>query len=433
MRQLQERLRQLGYDAGPVDGYFGYLTHDALTAFQRDYGVRADGIAGRQVWVLLEQRPESSRRQAFMLAAGENLEDAARRLGTSAEVLRYMNRLPARARGYPGQRLMYRSHYVVAALPVGNAAGLRTLRSRGPVLSALATPVATISEDGVEVSPPGEEVREAARREGLQLWIYASLSWHLSAEPRSEAVLSALPRRRRVLRAAAQSMTEVATTAAAGVWLDVGQIYWGDGPRLHYLVRLLRETLGEHGHPLMVSVPLPAGRARLRWWLTDIDYEALAKMADWITLATHYPGPLESFSLLVRRLEAVLGVLPRWKTLLGVSLLAQERDTRGRVCKELSYRQAITTSYLLGTRPVWDGERRLLRSEMVPKALNTEDSSASDEERVLWLPGRDAVAERINLVNRLNLAGILLWPIGEEDVRIWDVLGRRLKPERPGV
>ncbi|GAA2334596.1 N-acetylmuramoyl-L-alanine amidase [Saccharopolyspora halophila] len=43
---LQERLLELGYDAGHPDGIFGQETEQALRSFQRDYGLNSDGICG---------------------------------------------------------------------------------------------------------------------------------------------------------------------------------------------------------------------------------------------------------------------------------------------------------------------------------------------------------------------------------------------------
>ncbi|GDY30925.1 N-acetylmuramoyl-L-alanine amidase [Gandjariella thermophila] len=43
---LQERLLELGYDAGRPDGVFGQQTEQALRSFQRDYGLTPDGICG---------------------------------------------------------------------------------------------------------------------------------------------------------------------------------------------------------------------------------------------------------------------------------------------------------------------------------------------------------------------------------------------------
>ncbi|MCE5290752.1 MAG: N-acetylmuramoyl-L-alanine amidase [Nocardiaceae bacterium] len=43
---LQRRLQELGYYVGRVDGYFGLHTHEALTSFQREFGLAPDGICG---------------------------------------------------------------------------------------------------------------------------------------------------------------------------------------------------------------------------------------------------------------------------------------------------------------------------------------------------------------------------------------------------
>ncbi len=59
--QLQLALGALGFDAGRVDGIFGQDTRAALTEFQRNVGLTADGIAGPDVAAALGrlgQRPD---------------------------------------------------------------------------------------------------------------------------------------------------------------------------------------------------------------------------------------------------------------------------------------------------------------------------------------------------------------------------------------
>lgn len=50
VKTLQQQLNQLGYDCGTPDGIFGQRTKDAVKAFQRAYGLTADGIAGSRTW-----------------------------------------------------------------------------------------------------------------------------------------------------------------------------------------------------------------------------------------------------------------------------------------------------------------------------------------------------------------------------------------------
>ncbi|UOE93008.1 N-acetylmuramoyl-L-alanine amidase [Alkalihalobacillus sp. LMS39] len=46
VRALQERLTELGFDAGPIDGIFGPLTYDGVVRFQRSASIGVDGIVG---------------------------------------------------------------------------------------------------------------------------------------------------------------------------------------------------------------------------------------------------------------------------------------------------------------------------------------------------------------------------------------------------
>ncbi|GGI82861.1 N-acetylmuramoyl-L-alanine amidase [Saccharopolyspora subtropica] len=78
---LQERLLELGYDAGRPDGIFGRETEQALRSFQRDYGLNPDGICGPGTLRALRQlapkvrggRPVFLREQEKVRRAGPRL------------------------------------------------------------------------------------------------------------------------------------------------------------------------------------------------------------------------------------------------------------------------------------------------------------------------------------------------------------------------
>lgn len=52
---LQERLLELGFDSGRVDGVFGTRTEAALKSFQREYGLVSDGVCGPSTLRALKQ------------------------------------------------------------------------------------------------------------------------------------------------------------------------------------------------------------------------------------------------------------------------------------------------------------------------------------------------------------------------------------------
>lgn len=48
--QVQQRLNQWGYYDGPVDGYYGGGTYQAVQEFQRSNGLEPDGVVGQGTW-----------------------------------------------------------------------------------------------------------------------------------------------------------------------------------------------------------------------------------------------------------------------------------------------------------------------------------------------------------------------------------------------
>jgi hypothetical protein len=54
---VQQRLITWGYLSSAADGTFGQSTRAAVVAFQRDQGLAADGVCGKNTWAILSQVP----------------------------------------------------------------------------------------------------------------------------------------------------------------------------------------------------------------------------------------------------------------------------------------------------------------------------------------------------------------------------------------
>ena len=59
VRDLQEALKALGYDPGPVDGSFGAATESAVKKFQEAREIAADGVVGRVTWINIDEADQS--------------------------------------------------------------------------------------------------------------------------------------------------------------------------------------------------------------------------------------------------------------------------------------------------------------------------------------------------------------------------------------
>ncbi|MGI6648606.1 MAG: L,D-transpeptidase family protein [Bacillota bacterium] len=55
VREVQQRLKILGYYQGDIDGVFGPITEQAVRAFQRDQGLEPDGVVGPDTYNALQK------------------------------------------------------------------------------------------------------------------------------------------------------------------------------------------------------------------------------------------------------------------------------------------------------------------------------------------------------------------------------------------
>jgi peptidoglycan hydrolase-like protein with peptidoglycan-binding domain len=59
VKDLQDALKVLGFNPGPVDGIFGDKTETAVRAFQADRGITVDGIVGPVTWLYIDEADQS--------------------------------------------------------------------------------------------------------------------------------------------------------------------------------------------------------------------------------------------------------------------------------------------------------------------------------------------------------------------------------------
>jgi len=127
VRELQGRLKYLGFYHGKVDGEFGYQTLQALKRFQGEFGMKVDGIAGSKTKLKLWEATRAwspgqddaadppkaqGNSDAGKVKANNASLTASNHLGLTETELRYMaNAVYGEARGEP-----YEGQVAVAAV-----------------------------------------------------------------------------------------------------------------------------------------------------------------------------------------------------------------------------------------------------------------------------------------------------------------------------
>ncbi len=60
VKEIQQALASAGYEPGPVDGKMGRKTREAIRRFQKDAGLKADGVVGSATWGKLGRFTQAS-------------------------------------------------------------------------------------------------------------------------------------------------------------------------------------------------------------------------------------------------------------------------------------------------------------------------------------------------------------------------------------
>jgi peptidoglycan hydrolase-like protein with peptidoglycan-binding domain len=59
VRDLQQAMKALGHDPGPIDGVFGDATESAVKAFQQEKEIAVDGVVGKVTWINIDEADQS--------------------------------------------------------------------------------------------------------------------------------------------------------------------------------------------------------------------------------------------------------------------------------------------------------------------------------------------------------------------------------------
>ncbi len=369
---LQERLKALAYDV-EIDGIYGYLTEDCVSSLQREFGLRVDGIAGPQVFELLQDRDiqeKAPRWQVWGAVHG----------GCSWQ------QLERQSYGDVWQKLMGIFLYCFRVGENGDVAG--------------DFPTAAVSDPSLA---------------GIRLVPVIS---NYNQDSYDQPALETLLRKRQLLRRFQEAARKLLASARVdGIALDLQGVGMGYGRRFAALAAGVRKLAGRYGKRMyMMLTPADAQRvlprfveARL-WKLPD----RVVFQAPWERVVGE-PGPSMGYGWLQKELKDVCRYLPAWKLLVTLPVngiawhVGEDRDY-----KYLSYDEARRLAYLKQAAVRWDN---------LDKTSYYDFSDEKGRYRV-WFENKDSLKSKLDWLQGQRVAGVVISPLGSEDIRIWDGLER---------
>lgn len=393
--QLQQKLKSFGYEPGPVDHVFGYLTQEALEFFQRDYRLRIDGIAGREVFELLKQDKLPVTRRVHVVQPGETFAEIAGKYQVGPEAFFDHHQKTI----YPGLQLVFFDREVWGVHPF-DLPGSSSFDTNQDLMTGVFIPINP--EAGIPSrlkSIPGSKIAQ------IEFASEELVSTH--------TVLT----KRKVRKNFFKFIKEV-SAVTDGIYLAWEQISRVDGFRYLRFLRRLKKQLGSKRLLIALTLKMP------RWnLLGGIDFTQVSRAVDQVVIKLDTSDP-NSFGVDKNRYEHLihhmLHSVPAYKILLSIPVWgAAWNPTEPAAWERLSHSQALTKIFRHGARPDRDEEGAAFYRYFY-----------QGEEWRLQITSLDQLNEVIALVNRYNLAGIVLDRLGEEDKRLWPKLASHFSIRR---
>jgi len=188
----------------------------------------------------------------------------------------------------------------------------------------------------------------------------------------------------------------------------------------HYLTLFMAElysALQPMGLLSTMAVPAKTQDNPAHAFSGAYDYPALANYTDQMQLMAYdenfsQPGPIGSIGFVQRVVNYALSVMPREKIRLGMAVYGRDWSAGSDFTTELSWHEAVTLAYAYGQTPRYDYDAQEW----------TFNYTANGVLHTVWFEDVRSFQVRLNYALQMGLPGIVMWRMGYEDPRIWDLL-----------
>ncbi|HHY47981.1 MAG TPA: hypothetical protein GX506_11860 [Firmicutes bacterium] len=422
---LQARLNLLGYEAGEPDGYFGYLTGDAVKQFQAAHGLRQDGVAGPQVFAALLSK-FALPRITHVTGPKETLSMVSQKYQVPVTLVAEANHLPVESRPYRSQRLIIPIRSVIAFYrhDHGSISPYLSLERNIKSITILSPMWVGIDTTGLVHSHLQDKAVSLAMLHEVDVMPAVSIAD--VGIPEADAVRAFLSSKK-AREAAVKGLLELANRLkASGIVLCLTSVAPEDWYRGLSFVSNIAGHLHRVDKSLLAALPVEGLDE-----LPAAYYEGVGRVADQVILLTFdqhnkegKPGPIASIGWVREAIRKYMQWVPCWKTILTVPTYGYDWPELRREAP-LPDSKASLVSY---------EEISALLSVFKPEVIMDEEALAPSFRyrscRVthrVFFENAVSVRAKVSLVHKYHLGGLALYYLGPEDPLIWSTIREGFK------
>ncbi|MCL6558791.1 MAG: serine hydrolase, partial [Firmicutes bacterium] len=205
----------------------------------------------------------------------------------------------------------------------------------------------------------------------------------------------------------------------SGVNIDFEFVPPEDRPYMTLFMAELYHALKPYGFLVTISVPAKVKEDPAHPFSGAYDYPALATYSDQLYIMAydeHFtePGPIASIGFVRTVLTYALSVIPREKIRLGMAVYGRDWSKLTEFPRELPYEEAIALAVRHGSAIRYDDEAQ----------ESTYTYTENGVTHTVWFEEVRSFAAKLNVVLQQGIPGIVVWRLGLEDPRIWDLLSQ---------
>jgi len=211
----------------------------------------------------------------------------------------------------------------------------------------------------------------------------------------------------------------------AGINLDFEGLYTSDRDAYTSFVAELATQLHANGARLMVSVPPKSSDSMASAWTWPYDYAALGQSADFIQVMTYgqhtpsgAPGSVAGSGWMLKALQYAVSQMPANKILLGLPAFGYNWNLTAGTGQRVAYKDTPQLLASTGATPQWNASTQ-------SAYFHYTDAGGSAHE--VWYETPQGLQAKAAFANTLNLAGVSIWILGDEDASFWSAITTALQ------